>query len=52
MGRRRGRIGDVAVDGAFGHLQRVGQLAGGDGPTPVEEKDDLEQAVGSAHGGS
>ena len=32
--------------------ERVTQLAGGDGPTAVEEKNDLEQAVGSAHGGS
>ena len=44
------QVGDVAVDGAGGHLQPLGQEFGGGQPSPAHELDDLEQAVGTSHG--
>ena len=47
------QVGDVAIDGAFGNLQFVGNRQGGDGlEAPAQDLDNLEQAVGAAHGSS
>jgi hypothetical protein len=44
---RTGQGLDVAVDGAGGHFEPLGQVGGGQLPVPLEEQEDREQAVGS-----
>lgn len=44
------QVGHVAVDGAGGHLQPLGQKRGGRQTPPTDELHDLEQAVSAAHG--
>ena len=42
------QLRDIAVDGAFADLQPFRQARGGRKPTPAQQLDDLEQAVGRA----
>jgi len=45
------QVGDIAVDGALGDLERLGELGRGQQPTAPQILDDLKQAVGASHCG-
>ena len=47
---RSDQVGDIAVDGPFRDLELRGDVGGGEDVPAPQELDDLEEAVGSAHG--